>query len=434
MTTLTTIGRPATVPYEALGRTTAAAACAAMVFQPVLRPAGPGNSAPVDVFTVATVVLSVLWAATCGRRLGVPYGLASALLLLSGAIAGLAGPLPGLSLMNLAREVLLLAWCVALFNIARRPGVLRLLTAAFAYAAVFWASVLVAAARLGVTGIEGVSPTEGDRKLFTLGDPNYAATYWVVSLFMVYAAQRPRTPLVRWYGYAVLLWALLLSQSNGGVLELSVGLLFLAAYKAYQASRARPGSGPVAAGALVLAVVLTVGASVAAAPLAQVQEWARLSDRTELVNTLGRSGTSTDQRSTLVRESLELYEPHWVTGSGPGTTKQLLQDQQFPYAKEAHDDYLAALVERGPLGVVALLALLSGTAWRCSRALRAPPDSGFAAQVPRPAGLVAALAGLAVAGAYYEVLHFRFLWVLLALVAVLASPVDDPATAHEGPP
>ncbi|NUP17102.1 MAG: hypothetical protein HOZ81_13535 [Streptomyces sp.] len=54
--------------------------------------------------------------------------------------------------------------------------------------------------------------------------------------------------------------------------------------------------------------------------------------------------------------------------------------------------------------------------------------------MPRPAGLVAALAGLAVAGAYYEVLHFRFLWVLLALVAVLASPVDDPATNRAGPP
>ncbi|NUS27996.1 MAG: hypothetical protein HOV92_27755 [Streptomyces sp.] len=430
MTTLTTTATT-TVPYDALGRTTAVAACIAMVLQPMLRPTGPGNSAPVDVFTVATVVLSVLWAATCGRRLGVPYGLAGTLLLLSGALAGLAGPLPGVSLMNLAREVLLLAWCVALFNIARQPGVLRLLTASFAYASVVWASVLVAADRLGVTAIQGVSPTEGDRKLFTLGDPNYAATYWVVSLFMVYASQRPRTPLVRWYGYTVLIWALLLSQSNGGVLELCVGLLLLAVHKVY---RAHPRSGPVAAGALVLAVVLAAGASVATAPLAQVQDWARLSDRTELVNTLGRSGTSAEQRSTLVRESLELYEPHWPTGSGPGTTKQLLQDKQFPYAKEVHDDYLAALVERGPLGVVALLALLSGTAWRCSRVLRAPPGSGFAAQVPRPAGLVAALAGLAVAGAYYEVLHFRFLWVLLALVAVLASPVDDPPPNRAGPP
>ncbi|MDN3025497.1 O-antigen ligase family protein [Streptomyces sp. S.PB5] len=406
---------------EALTATVALVACAAMVFQPILRPAGPANSSPVDVFTLATVLISVLWAATCGRRLGAPYCLAGGLMLLSGAVAGLAGPLPLTSLLNLAKELLLLAWCVALYNIARRPGVLRLLTASFAYAAVVWASVLVAAGFLHLTAIEGISPTEGDRKLFTLGDPNYAATYWVVSLLMVHAAQRPRSWLLRWYGYAVLLWALLLSQSNGGILELAVALVFLTAHRAYRTS------GPAAATAVVLLVALAAGGALRAADLADVQDRARQSDHSLLVNTLGRSGASTEQRGTLVRESFQLYDQQWLTGSGPGTTKQLFEDQQFPYAKEAHDDYLAALVERGPLGAVALLLLVASAAWRASRALRAPPESRFAAEVPRPAGLVAALLALAVAAAYYEVLHFRFLWVLLALVAVLASaPEKDP--------
>ncbi|MEU6372891.1 O-antigen ligase family protein [Streptomyces sp. NPDC046909] len=406
---------------EGLTGTVASAACAAIVFQPILRPAGPGNSSPVDVLTLATVLLSVLWAATCGRRLGAPYCLAGGLMLLSGAVAGLAGPLPSTSLMNLGKELLLLAWCVALYNIARRPGVLRLLTASFAYAAVVWASVLVTATFLHLTAVEGISPTEGDRKLFTLGDPNYAATYWVVSLLMVYAAQRPRSAVLRWYGYTMLVWALLLSQSNGGVLELGVALVFLFAHRAYRAS------GPAAATAVVLIVALAIGGALSAASLTDVQDRARQSDQSLLVHTVGRSGASTEQRGTLLRESLQLYDQQWLTGSGPGTTKQLFQDQQFPYAKEAHDDYLAALVERGPLGALALLILLASAAWRASQALRAPPGAGFTAQVPRPAGLVAALLALAVAGAYYEVLHFRFLWVLLALAAVLASaPEKDP--------
>ncbi|WP_329262520.1 O-antigen ligase family protein [Streptomyces sp. NBC_01478] len=414
----TSLTSPVGARHETLLRTVTFIACAAMVFQPILRPAGPGNSSPVDLLTVAMVLVSFLWAATCGRRLGAPYSLAGALLLLSGAVAGLAGPLPGTSLVNLTKESLLLAWCVALYNIARRPGVLRLLTAAFAYASVVWASVLVGATLAHITAVEGISPTEGDRKLFTLGDPNYAATYWVVSLFMVYAAQRPRARALRWYGYTMLLWALLLTQSNGGVLALCAGLVLLAAYTICRKA------GPVAAAAIVLAPALVIGTALTTTPLTHVQDRALLSQQTELVNTLGRSGASTEQRGVLVRESLQLYDRQWLTGSGPGTTKQLLQDRDFPYAKEAHDDYLAALVERGPLGVVALLTLLMSAAWRSSRVLRAPPGTGFAAQVPRPAGLVAALLGLAVAGAYYEVLHFRFLWMLLAMVAVLATEPD----------
>lgn len=406
--------RPPARP-EAVARTAAFVACAAMVFQPILRPAGPGNSSPVDLLTVATVLVGALWASTCGRRLGVPYGMAAALLLLSGGIAGIAGPLPGISLVNLAKELVLVAWCIALYNLARRPGVLRQLTSAFAYAAVVWASVLVAATLAHITAIEGVSPTEGDRKLFTLGDPNYAATYWVVSIFMVYAAQRPRARALRWFGYAMLVWALLLCQSNGGMLELGVGLVFLATYWAYHRS------GPAGAVAVVLAVVLVGIGGLTTNTLSQVRDWAQLSQRTELVNTVGRSGASTDQRTTLMRESLQMYKDQWLTGSGPGTTKQLFQDRQFPYAKEAHNDYIAALVERGPLGVVALLTLLASAGWWSCRALRAPPGTAFVAQVPRHVGLVAALVCLAVGGAYYEVLHFRFLWVLLALVAALAS-------------
>ncbi|MFI7402300.1 O-antigen ligase family protein [Streptomyces sp. NPDC049541] len=423
--------RPAARP-EPMARTATLVACAAMVFQPILRPAGPGNSSPVDLLTVATVLVGALWAATCGRRLGAPYGVAAALLLLSGGIAGIAGPLPGISLVNLVKELALIAWCITLYNLARRPGVLRLLTSAFAYAAVVWASVLVAATLAQITAIEGISPTEGDRKLFTLGDPNYAATYWVVSIFMVFAAQRPRARLLRWFGYAMLVWALLLCQSNGGMLELGVGLVFLATYWAYRRS------GPAGAAAVVLAVVLAGIGALTTNAVSEVRDWAQLSQRTELVNTVGRSGTSTEQRTTLMRESLQMYEDEWLTGSGPGTTKQLFQDRQFPYAKEAHNDYIAALVERGPLGVIGLLTLVLSAAWRSVRALRAPPGSRFAAQVPRPAGLVAALLGLTVAGAYYEVLHFRFLWALLAMVAVLASAPEpdgpDRPGAHGGLP
>jgi len=62
------------------------------------------------------------------------------------------------------------------------------------------------------------------------------------------------------------------------------------------------------------------------------------------VNSLGRSNDSSAQRSLLVSESLHLYQSGNTLGTGPATTKALLSARGYPYAKEAHDDYLAALV------------------------------------------------------------------------------------------
>lgn len=399
-------------------RAAALAACTAMVFQPILRPSGPGNSSPVDLFTAATIVFVALWAVTSGRRLGAPYVVPFGIMIVAGGISGLAGALPGTSLLEIVQDLVLLAWAVALYNIARRPGVLRMLTATFAYSSIIWATVLVIASLVGFTPLEGLSQAEGNRALFTLGDPNYASAYWVVSLLMVFAAKRPRHWAVRWFGYAMLVWAIVLSESNGGVLELVVAFGFLALVACYRRR------GAMAALALFLSVATVVGLGLWLVPFSRIQGWALQSGQSYLVNSLGRSNGSSSQRALLIQESLDLYYSDGLLGSGPRTTKQLLIDRNYPYAKEAHDDYLAALSERGVLGVIgmALLVLMAG--WRAGRALRAPPGEGFAAELARPAGLVAALLAMAVAGTYYQVLHFRFVWILLVFVAVLASRPD----------
>ncbi|RJQ85473.1 O-antigen ligase family protein [Amycolatopsis panacis] len=399
-------------------RAAALAACTAMAFQPILRPAGPGNSAPVDLFTAATVLLVAVWAATSGRKLGAPYALPLGVLIVAGAIAGLAGPLPGTSLLELSQDLVLLAWGVALYNIARRPGVLRMLTTTFAWASIGWATLVVVGWLANITAIEGLSPTEGDRVLFTLGDPNYASAYWVVSLLVVFAAKRPRHWALRWFGYAMLIWAIALTESNGGVLELLVGLGFLGVVACYR----RRGIVGVLAFAMLVASVVGVGTQVL--PFSRLQTWALQSGQSYLVNSLGRSQGSSSQRALLIQESLQLYQSDGLLGSGPRTTKQLLIDRNYPYAKEAHDDYLAALTERGVLGVAGMAMLVLAAGWRAGRALRAPPGQGFAAEVPRPAGIVAALLVMALAGTYYQVLHFRFVWIVLVFVAVLASRPD----------
>jgi O-antigen ligase len=427
-------GTPAPAPAPAARarggarRIAVGAAGVAMVFQPILHPTGPGNSSPVDVCTALTILAVALWAATSGRKLGAPYILGAGLMVLAGAVAGLAGPLPGTALLAVLQDLVLIGWATALYNIARQPGVLRTLTTVYARAAVFWAALLVFGSLAHISVIEGITTKEGNRELFTLGDPNYAAAYWVVSLFVVYATRTPRSPWLRWFGYIVLIWCLVLSESNGGVLELVVGLGFIGVFTIYRRF------GLVAGIALLLLIGGTVTTALQLVPFSQVQTWASQSNQSYLVNSVGRSSGSSSQRSRLIDETLQLYASGSLLGSGPSTTKQLLHDRQYPYSKEAHDDYLAALVERGSVGVLGIVIIVLSAGWRVGAVLRAPPGTGFAAQVPRPVGIVAALLVMGMAGTYYEVLHFRFVWILLALVAVLASTPDTerPPTREGG--
>ena len=135
---------------------------------------------------------------------------------------------------------------------------------------------------------------------------------------------------------------------------------------------------------------------------------------------LGRSPDSAGQRQSLLQESIGLYERGSPLGEGPVSTKSRLEREQAPLIKEAHDDYLAALIERGPIGFVGVLLLVSSLALRGMFATRAKLAAGFAAAVARPNALVGALAGTLVAGTVYELLHVRHIWTLFALVAALS--------------
>jgi len=190
--------------------------------------------------------------------------------------------------------------------------------------------------------------------------------------------------------------------------------------------------GAFAAAAFVILAGTAVTAVLQLVPLNAVQTWARDSGQPLLVNSVGRSDGSSSQRGTLIEESIDLYANDSLLGSGPGTTKQLLSERQYPYAKEAHNDYLATLVERGPLGALGIVALVFSAGFRASVVVRTSVHSPPFADLPRPEALVATLATLAVAGTFYEVMHFRFLWILLALTAVLAEAAASPERRRGG--
>lgn len=422
---LADVGKP---PRGSAQRTAVLTLATAIVFQPFLHPAGPGNISPVDIFTIASIVTAAVWLAGTHRTLRAPYVLPVLLYAAAGIASGLVSPLPTTALLTVAQDMLLLGWCLAAVNVLSVPRAMRLALSAWTWSAIFWAGVVIVGWLGHITFLEGLSPAEGNRVMFTFGDPNYASWYWDASIFIVYAARTPKTRWVRMAGYGMLLWALLLSESNGGALALGLGVVFLLLLKAYRRR------GLVAVAATVLTAGLALGAFFTALPLNEIRQWAATSNQPLLVNTIGRSAQSSSERGLLVQEAVELYQrSDGVLGLGPASTKPLLATWFYPYANEAHDDYLAALVERGALGLFAFLLLIASAASRASPVIRRPLSAPFAAAVPRPAGIVAALLVVSFNSFFEEIQHFRVWWLLLGMVAVLGRDAWQQRTTDPRP-
>jgi O-antigen ligase len=303
---------------------------------------------------------------------------------------------------------------------------MRCALAAWSWSGIIWAAVVILAWAGHVTALEGLQAAEGNRVLFTFGDPNYASTYWDVTIFVVFASRVPSRRWMRVTGYLLLVWALALTESNGGALALLIAIAFMLTVAAYSRR------GWVGASAVVLSVGLAVTVFFTVFPLDSIRQWALDSGQPLLVNSIGRSAQSSAERSLLVAESKDLFQlSGGLLGLGPASTKPLLTTLQYQYANEAHDDFLAALVERGPVGLLGLLVVIGTAVWGAVPLVHRPLSARFAEAVPVPAGLVAGLLALAVNAFYEEILHFRFLWAILGILAVLGHDARNrwPGTA-----
>jgi O-antigen ligase len=386
---------------------------AAIAMLPDLRPSGPGNSSPVDVMIALSIGVTLLWAGYARQELRFPYGLAVGLIMVGGAVASVAGPLPGVGLLAVVQDLVLLAWCAVFVNVARTPAALRWLLRAWAWSAFGWAVILIGALATGNLALAGVTARTGVRASLTFGDPNYAANYFFVALMIVMATRTPRRLVLRLVVYAALLAALAVTGSNGGLLAFGVGLGVVAVFFVGR----RWGSMPLLA-TLCVAGVLGVSALIAIQAL-PIEEWARDSGVPLLRDSIGRSSQSAQERQWLITETIDLFKQGAPWGLGPGSTKPLLQSQLAPYAYQTHDDYIESIVERGVLGAFGLMLLIGSVGTRTWAVISRPLASAFAEVVPRTAPLLGAVVGLAVSATYYQILHFRHVWTLFAVVAAL---------------
>ncbi|MDP9340575.1 MAG: O-antigen ligase family protein [Actinomycetota bacterium] len=374
----------------------------------------PGNVAPVDPFIVVAFVVMLLWAGWTRPRLHLPYALPVGMLVATGTLAALLGSYPLTGGLAVSQDLFLLAWGVVIANVAARPEGLSTVLRVWAYSAVAWALVLAAVFSLHLWTLAGVDLTQGTRAALTFGDQNTAALYFALSLAVVLAAKRPRRPVARFVAVVLILYALVLTGSLSGFLGLAVAL----AVAAFVSIRRRHGM----AAAMMAITLLTAAAGGAfmVATSDQLAQRASGSQNSLIKDSIGRGHQSSSEREVLASETTALYFQSHLVGLGANATYDTLVAEQASYTPHGtHNDFIAAIVERGVLGEIALLVLVGAIAVR-SIALGGRALPGVAGrEVPAPGYLLGAVVSLVVFTATHEILHDRNVWTLLGLVAAL---------------
>jgi len=389
-------------------------AAAAVAMMPLLIPRGPSNIAPVDLLIGLTLATAVLWASLNGRRWHFPYVAAMSLFVVGGCIGALRGPVPGTGAIALIQDVTLLFWCWALANVASSPGRLRTLLHTWAYSAIGWTLLLFIGLLTGTSALTGQTAREGVRTSLTMSDPNISANYYFISMMVIWAAQCPRRRSWRLAAYALLLAATLTTGSNSAIVSVGLGLGVAGILGLYR----REGMVPaVTATALAVIAIFLVNANLS---MSSVVHRAAESKYAFIRDGIGRGQQSAEYRVGILSESRGLYEGSGTLGAGPVSTKVRFERLQAPVVKEAHDDYLAALVERGAIGFIGLLLLIATVVARATTIATRSSFHGFGEVVAKPNAIAGAVAGTLAAAFVYEVLHVRHVWALFALVAAVS--------------
>lgn len=234
---------------------------------------------------------------------------------------------------------------------------------------------------------------------------------------------------------AVLLGGLYLTQSRGGLLAagLGVGLWLLLS------GRPRRQLAAVAV-AVAAGVLLVPGVSSRIATLGLISTSTSVTADKSLVD-----------RAAVQRVGLAMARDHPLLGVGAGNFELREEDYRRRYGPELnenlapHDVYLEMLSESGVVGLAGWLAFLLGAALLGVRTVvtarrRAPPRStrhvgapaatgGVALPALLAAGLVAGLAGWAVASVFLHLADFAVLLTVVALVAALDVQLRGVAAA-----
>ncbi|MFI0353921.1 O-antigen ligase family protein [Actinomadura sp. 9N407] len=377
-------------------------------------PPGPGNTGLPDLALVVLTITVLLWAATHRHPVRWPFLIPTLLTIIAGGIAAVVNDVGALTLV---KDIFVLLWGVCVVNLARDVRFLRLAIRSWVLIGTFYALVMIFGFVIGNDALSG-KQIDGERAMFTFGDANYASNWFICVYFISRAARYPEKAWRRWAVCATLLLAEILTGSNGGALALGLAIVAGYVFRLFREGKAHH------AVAVVSLAVFVGGGGVAALSQIDVQP---LLDRASaaspiLRDSIGRTtGESTSSRSTVFATTVRMMEEQthpW--GIGAGHTEAAMLQNQETYVREAHNDYIAAVLERGFLGGIALVCLIFVVLLYCLRIGRRDAlIPSYAAVVPRPELFGALVLVFLVSGLFYETLHYRHGWAFFGLIAAL---------------
>jgi len=353
--------------------------------------------APYDLLMLATLGLGPLlvWP-SLRASLALPMVLVAVLALANGISLMVVEDLGrglrffGVSAYLMLSFAMLIAWLDRL-----GASLARTVLHAYAVAAVLGGAVAVAAYFRLVPGADAMLPKGRLMGLFK--DANVFGAFMVpVVVLAVARLSGPRAATLRWAGVVLLgIVAVLLSYSRGAWINLAVSLCAYAGLRVLS-GRVRPTLGTVLGACAAMGVI--------AALLVVVVDQPAVRDMLELrASTQGYD----DDRFGNQADAIALAWEHPL-GLGPGATEGHL-------SISAHSLYVRAFVENGGLGLWATLVLLLASMGRATWATLA----GGEAETQRLLAVVAAaLVGVVVESAVIDTIHWRHMWLLLALAWV----------------
>lgn len=403
---------------------------AAVVMVPLLVPRLPGNSVPVDVLNVGIMLVGgvALWNTRAPIR--VPFALGYLLLIAGGTFATIASVDPMLSMLVIVQDVYLFAWFVVMLNVILLEGErgARMIATGWAITGTIVGGLVWGVTLLYPNNVVWVFGNRTvdffNRSNLTFRDPNMAASYLALSLFVLWASPRPARRGIKILMTVPILLGIYATQSITGLVVVGAGIAVAATLALVRSSQRAAVAVAVAIAGVSLAVVAALPPDT---PRRATEAAERLGESETFSRSLGRTTSSLGPRLTRYEEALTFFGSDIILGIGPGTTNEALIARDAPISGELHNDYIASFLERGLVGGIgAIMVFAAATLWT----LRAAVAPGLRRRGWRNTALFGGMTVILLSALSLEVLHFRHLWLFLALACGLGigrgRPLDRP--------
>jgi O-antigen ligase len=358
---------------------------------PVVAPTLPFNTAVLDYVNIVFMTLFFVYLLFRRTPLEFRLTLPAFVILFGSLIAMLDGQALPSNCVTIAQEAYLFAYFFVLLNIITDERDLRILT-------LLWIVFAAAEGGLVLSDLSGAISVRGQG---TFLNPNMAGSYLAMSAFLILQPYFKLNRMVQALVMALMLGGLFATKSLSAMLAFAGGglVVFLLYWCRSDALR-RVKLG-------IAASLIALGGIVA------------LLQATEVHNFLDRFQNSEEGREVIWSTGLDAFLKNPLgLGVGPAGFVQEVVVAGGPWgagrSKGLHNDYLAFLVERGVIGFAGLLLLLGALGSILRHGLgHAGRDRQFL--------WAAALCGMFVFNLIdsvnHEVLHYRHVWLMFALIA-----------------